>query len=85
MPSRWSLWSLRSLLFTSTPPHRQTIHLIFGPTIFDRRVLAFDKAGFLQALTKAAQTVRNPLKRSGIEKSDPQESLTVARLRTAAT
>ncbi len=64
---------------------RQTIHLIFGPTIFDRRVLAFDKAGFLQALTKAAQTVRNPLKRSGIEKSDPQESLTVARLRTAAT
>ena len=36
---------------------RQPIELIFGPAIFDRDVLAFDIAGFFQALANASQTV----------------------------
>ena len=36
---------------------RQPIHLILGPAVFDRHVLALDIAGVFQALTKCAQTV----------------------------
>ena len=37
---------------------RQPIEFILGPAVCDRDVLAFDKAGLLQALAKCAQTVR---------------------------
>ena len=37
---------------------RQSIHLILGPAVFDRYVLALDVAALLQALAECAQTVR---------------------------
>ena len=40
------------------PPTPAADRLILGPAVLDRDVLALDKAGFLQALAKSAQTVR---------------------------
>ena len=44
---------------------RQPIDLILGPAVFDRDVLALDIAGFLQALAKCAQTIRDRVRRCG--------------------
>src|SRR5262249_34125612 len=49
---------------------RQSIELVLGPAVFDGHVLALDVAAILQALTKCAQTVRHPVRRSGVKKSD---------------
>ena len=49
---------------------RQPIDLILGPAVFDRHVLALDIAGVLEALAKSAQTVRERVRRSGVEKPD---------------
>src|SRR5262245_8766891 len=49
---------------------RQSIELILGPAVFDRHVPALDVAAILQALAKCAQTVRHPVRRSGVEKSN---------------
>ena len=49
---------------------RQPIDLILGPAVFDRHVLALDKARFLQALAKSAQTVRERVRRCGVEEPD---------------
>ena len=38
---------------------RQSIVFAFRPAVFDRHVLALDIAGFLQALAKSTQTVRD--------------------------
>jgi len=48
----------------------QPIELIVSPAVFDRHVLALDVAGVLQALTKSAQTIGEPIRRCGVEKSD---------------
>jgi hypothetical protein len=47
---------------------RQSIELILGPAVFDRDVLAFDIACFLEALAKPPHEVRDSISRSGIEK-----------------
>jgi hypothetical protein len=44
--------------------------LTVGPPVFDRHVLARDIAGLFQALTKAAQAIRDHLSRSVVEESD---------------
>ena len=49
---------------------RQSIQLILGPAVFDRHVLALDIAGVLQALAKSAQTVRERVRRCGVEEPD---------------
>ena len=49
---------------------RQPIDLILGPAVFDRHVLALDIAGVLQALAKCAQTVRERVRRCGVEEPD---------------
>ncbi len=49
---------------------RQPIDLIVGPAVFDRHVLALDIAGLLEALAKCAQTIREPVRRSAVEKPD---------------
>src|SRR5215475_7089839 len=46
------------------------IKLIFGPAVFDPHILAFDIAGVFKALAKRAQTVRHPVRRSGLEIPD---------------
>jgi hypothetical protein len=38
----------------------QPVELIFGPSVFDRNVLALDIAGVLQTLAKRAQAVGEP-------------------------
>src|SRR5262245_16205025 len=43
---------------------------IFGPAVFDPHILAFDIAGAFKALAKRAQTVRHPVRRSGLEIPD---------------
>jgi hypothetical protein len=48
----------------------QAIALIVGPAVFDRDGLAFDIASFLQAVTKPPQTLREPVRRLAVEKSD---------------
>src|SRR5262245_1771167 len=45
----------------------QPIHLIFGPAVFDRHVLALNIADILQALTKSAQTLGESVRRCVIE------------------
>src|SRR5262245_64208564 len=47
--------------------HRQSIHLIFGPAVYDCHVIAFDIAVLLQALAKSAQPVREDVRRCGVE------------------
>src|SRR5262249_36538090 len=42
----------------------------FGPAVFDPHILAFDIAGVFKALAKRAQTVRHPVRRSGLEIPD---------------
>jgi hypothetical protein len=37
---------------------RQSLELILGPAVFDRDVLAFDKADVFEALAECTQTVR---------------------------
>jgi hypothetical protein len=49
---------------------RQPIHLILGPAVFDRHVLALDIAGVLQATVKSAQKVRVNVRRSLFEEPD---------------
>ena len=49
---------------------RQSIHLIFGPAVFDRDVLALDMAGFFEALAKCAQAVGERVGRCAVEKPD---------------
>jgi hypothetical protein len=49
---------------------RQSIELILGPAVFDRDVLAFDIARFLEALAKPPHEVRGSISRSGIEITD---------------
>src|SRR4029077_15241590 len=44
------------------------IKLILGPSVFNRYVLALDIASLLQAPTKSAQSVHEPVRRSGVEK-----------------
>ena len=44
--------------------------LTLGPAVFDRHVLALDIAGFLQALAKCAQAVRERVRRCAVEKPD---------------
>src|SRR5439155_9639066 len=48
----------------------QSIELILGPAVFDGHVLALDVAAILQAIAKCAQTVRHPVRRSGVKKPD---------------
>jgi hypothetical protein len=49
---------------------RKAINLIVAEAIFDRQVLAFDKARVLQALSECAPAVRKRLGRSRIEEPD---------------
>ena len=49
---------------------RQPIDLILRPAVYDRQVLALDIAGLLQALAKCAQTVRDRVRRCGVEEPD---------------
>src|SRR5262249_48646791 len=51
---------------------RQSIELILGPAVFDRDVLAFDIARFLEALPKPPHEVCGSISRSGVEKPDPR-------------
>src|SRR5262249_29868902 len=48
----------------------QPVVLVLGEAIDDRDVLAFDVARLLQALMECAQTLRDIVGRSQIEKSD---------------
>src|SRR5262249_61758027 len=48
----------------------QSVSLVFRPAIFDRHVLALDITGLLQALAKAPQAPRLPVRRLGIEVAD---------------
>jgi hypothetical protein len=52
---------------------RQTIILIFRSAVFDRHVLAFDEARFLQALTERSRIGRVPAGRSAVEESDHRQ------------
>src|SRR5262249_28048058 len=54
---------------------RQSIDLIFGPTVLDRHVLALDIAGVLQALAKSAKRLRESLGRLHVEESDHRRRL----------
>src|SRR5262249_36143171 len=49
---------------------RQPIELSLGPAVFDRQILALDITGLLQALAKAPQAPRRPVRRLGIEMAD---------------
>ena len=49
---------------------RQLIHLILGPTVFNRDTLALAIAGSLQGLPKCAQIVCTDVRQCGAEKSD---------------
>ena len=49
---------------------RQPIELSLGPAVFDRQILALDLTGLLQALAKAPQAPRRPVRRLGIEMAD---------------
>src|SRR5262249_20887367 len=48
----------------------QPIHLILGPAVFDRHVLALNIADILQALAKSAQTLGESVRRRVIEEPD---------------
>src|SRR6516165_2816753 len=48
----------------------QPIELSLGPAVFDRQILALDITGLLQALAKAPQAPRRPVRRLGIEMAD---------------
>jgi hypothetical protein len=50
--------------------HRQSIHFVLGPAVFDRDVLTLDIAGILEALAKYAQTIGVHVRRCGAEESD---------------
>jgi hypothetical protein len=58
---------------------RKPIDLVLGKAIGDRHVLALDIAGRFQALAKPAQTVRERVRRSGVEKPDDRHRLLRAR------
>ena len=49
---------------------RQAVELVLGPAVFDRDVLALDKARLLEALAKCAQTVHKAVGRYGAEEAD---------------
>ena len=53
----------------------QAIELSVRPAIFDRYILAFDIAGFLQTLTECVHLGRVAVRRCAIEKSDHRERL----------
>src|SRR5262249_532465 len=45
---------------------RQSIHLILGPAVYNRQVLALDKPGVFEALAESAQALRDRV-RCGVE------------------
>ncbi len=49
---------------------RQSIELSVGRAIFDRHVLALGEANVFEALAKPAHTVRNRVRRCGVEEPD---------------
>jgi hypothetical protein len=49
---------------------RQSFELIIGPAVFDRHVLALNKAGVFEALAKSAQPSGMPIERLRVEKPD---------------
>ena len=49
---------------------RQPIELVVGPTVFDRNIRAFRKAGVLQALVKGLQAFGKAGRRYGAEETD---------------
>jgi hypothetical protein len=53
--------------------------LIFGPTVFDRDILALDMTRVFQALAKSAQALRVPVRRCDVEKPDHRHRLLRAR------
>ena len=54
---------------------RQPVESILGPAVFDRYVLAFDIAGVSEALAKSAETIRERVWRSGVEKPNHRHGL----------
>jgi hypothetical protein len=50
-----------------------------GPAVFDCYVLAIDIADVFEALAKSAQTLRHPIRRSGVEESDHGQCMLRAR------
>src|SRR5439155_26882461 len=54
----------------SQPPTRQSIVLGFGPTEFDRNILALDEPCFLQSLAKRRHIVRIAGGRTAVENTD---------------
>ncbi len=52
---------------------RQSIVLVFGPTVYDRHVLALDIAAVFEALAECAQTVRARVRRCGAEEPDHRQ------------
>jgi hypothetical protein len=49
---------------------RQPVVLTLRPAVFDRYGLALDIAGVFEALTKSAQALRHPVRRSGVDEPD---------------
>src|SRR5262249_59053934 len=62
--------------YSNLPPnqlgrqHRQPIVLAFCPAVLDRHVLTLDISGLFQSSAEIAQTLRDNVGRSGVEKSD---------------
>ena len=58
--------------------------VIFGPSVFDRDVLAFEMAGVLQALAERAQKVRDRVRGCRVDKPDYRHRCSAARPLPAA-
>ena len=54
---------------------RQPVHLILGPAVFDRHVLAFDIAGLTDALAKSTQPGVVPVGRLDVQNADQRRCL----------
>src|SRR6516162_8357723 len=48
----------------------QPIVMVLGPAVFDREILTFDIAGFVQSLAKGSQLWCERCRRPGAEKAD---------------